>query len=55
MNDFSIEVNDNNLYIRFLDDSVDKSKEVSTNPIIIVDFNYKGDVIGVEILPLKKN
>ncbi len=36
------------LYVRFRDDRVAESDEV--RPGIIVDFNEKGEVVGVEVL-----
>ena len=40
------------LYLRFDDSSVVESEEVK--PGIVVDFNAEGQVIGVEVLDLKR-
>lgn len=40
------------MYIKFLEDEIDFTKEVDENTLL--DFNSKGQVIGVEILFVKE-
>ena len=42
------------MYIKLLNDEVDHTKEVEEDGDIILDYNKKGKVVGVEILFVKE-